>query len=146
MTLEVKNLQELISEHLGAHKKIISSEVSRLTAPGENYLSVVVKIDLVLKNEETNSEEKLHAVGKCIHSDDVHEELKNFGKENYNSELAFYNYILPTLQKFAKKQGLKKNYDIFPKLIAFRPNLHGNNNEVDEHSILLMENMIVNGK
>lgn len=146
MTEEIKNLQELLSQYVGPHKKIISSEISKLTAPGENYLSVVLKVDVVVRDETTGKEEKVNAVGKCLHSNDVHQMLRNFGKKNYETELAFYTEILPTLQEFVKEKGLKRNFDIFPKLIAYRPNLNGETDEVDENSILLMENLDVEGE
>lgn len=146
MSEEIKNLQELLSQCVGPNKKIISSDISKLTAPGENYLSVVLKVDVVLRDEESGKEEKIHGVGKCLHSDNVHEMLRNFGKANYKTELAFYTEILPTLQNFVKEKKLKRNFDIFPKLIAYRPNLHGENDEVDENSILLMENLKMDGE
>lgn len=146
MIVEIKNLQELLSQYVGAKKKVISSDLSMLTAPGENYLSVMLKVDVDLKDEDTGKEEKLKAVGKLIHSSNVNQFLQDIGKMNYKSELAFYTDIIPTLQGFAKDRGLKRNFDIFPNLIAYRANLHGESEEVDENSVLLMENMSVNGK
>lgn len=145
MAEEIKNLEQLLREHVDPKKKVLASEVSRLTAPGENYLSVVLKVDVVLEDEDTKKVEKLHAVGKCIHSGDVNEMLKQFGGMNYKNELLWYTEILPTLEKFVKEKKLERNFDIFPKLIAYRANLDGGQ-DVDENSILLMENMTVSGK
>lgn len=146
MAVEIKNLQNIFQEYVGSNKKLISSEISPLTAPGENYLSVMLKVDAVLKDEETGKEEVVHAVGKCIHSSGVHQFLLDIEKVNYKNEMAFYTEIIPTLQNFAKEKGLKKDFDIFPTLFAHRANLLGNSDEVDENSILLMENMKVNGE
>lgn len=146
MQEEIKNLPELLSQHVGTNKKVISSTVSKLTAPGENYLSVVLRVDVVLKNEDDGHEEKLSAVGKCLHSGDVNEMFKMIGKMNYNYEKAWYAEIVPTLQSFLKERGFEGNFDIFPKLIAYRANLQGDEGEVDGDSILLMENLNEEGK
>lgn len=145
MIEEIKNLQELLSQYVGPNKKVVATDISPLTDPGENYLSVMLKVDVVLRDEQTSQEEKVHAVGKCIHSSEVHQFLQDIGKMNYKSELAFYTEIIPTLQSFANERGLEHDYDIFPKLIAYRANLHGTDDEVDENSVLLMENMKVSG-
>lgn len=146
MVTEIKKLQELVSQYVGTNGKVVSSDISNLTAPGDNYLSVMLKVDIFLKDEETHKEETIHAVAKCIHSSDVHPFLQHLGKMGYKNELAFYTKIIPTLQKFAEERNLQRDFDIFPKLIAFRPNLHGENEEVDENSILLMENIKSLGK
>lgn len=146
MAVEIKNLQELIGQYVGTNKKVVSSEISNLTAPGDNYLSVVLKVDIVLKDENTENEEIIHAVGKCIHSTDVNKFLQEAAKRGYKNESAFYSKIAPALQNFAKERGFERDFDIFPQLIAYRPNLHGENDEVDENSILLMENIKILGK
>lgn len=146
MAAEIKNLQELLNQHFDAKKKLVSSNISMLTAPGENYMSVMLKVDLILKDEDTNKEEKLYAVGKSIHSSDVNQFLQGAAKMGYVNESAFYSIIVPTLQDFVTEKSLKRDFDIFPKLIAYRPNLHGEHDEVDENSLLLMENLKISGK
>lgn len=145
MGVEVKNLGELITRFI-PNKTVISTDVDFLTAPGENYVSVVVGVDAFLKDDDTGKVEKLSMVGKCVPIREGHQEAMNFGKENYKSELNFYQVIVPTLQEFAKERGLKRDFDLFPKLVAYRANLHGENDEPDENCILLFENLSVDGK
>lgn len=146
MSEDIKNLEELLQQHVGPNKKLISSDIKKLTAPGENYLSVVLKVDAVLKDEETGKDEKVHGVGKCLHTGCVNEMMKEFGKMHYKSERAWYTEIVPTLQNFVKERGMERNFDIFPKLLAYRSNLHGEKDIVDDNSILLLENINVDGK
>lgn len=146
MPAEVKKLAELISKYIGPNKELVSSSVENLLAPGENYLSVILKIDIVLRNQEIGNEEKLCAVGKTIHSGDVHEVFKFVEKIIFKYEENWYTKIVPTLQNFLKEKRFTGNFDIFPELIACRNNLHGENEEVDEDSILLLENLRVNGE
>lgn len=144
---EIKNLEQLLSQCIEPNKKVISTKVGRLTPPGENYLSLVLKVEATLLNEDTGKEEQFSGVAKCLlPPKEGNEMFVEFGKNNYRTELVFYTEIIPTLQKFAKDRGLKRNTDIFPKLLAYRANLHGENDEVDADSVLLLENMAVNGK
>lgn len=145
MANEIKNLESLLSSYLGPNKKVISSNISNLTAPGENYLSVVLKVEVVIRNEENGKEETLNAVAKCLHSGN-NEMAKMFGKMNYDNEKNWYTEIVPTLENFLKDRGVKINFDFFPKLIGYRANLHGENDEIDEDSVILLENLAVNGK
>lgn len=146
MYFEIKNLEELIEDYVGPTKKLVSSEIKNLTAPGENYLSVMLQVDLQLKDEDTGREEKLHAVGKCVLSSNVHHFLQDISRKNYKRELVFYTVIIPTLKNFIKDKGFSANFDLFPALIAHRANLHGRSDEADENSVLLMENMKTSGK
>lgn len=145
MPVEIKNLQELLSQYVGPKKKIISSDVSNLMALGENYLSVVLKVDVLLQDEETGKEEKLSGVAKTIPSGGMFDRMIDFGKMNYNNERIWYTDVVPTLTNFAREKGFVRNLDIFPRLIAFRANLHGENDEVDLDSVLLMENLQIQG-
>lgn len=146
MATEIKNVQGLISQYIGPNKKVVSNEITNLTAPGDNYLSVVLKVDIVLEDESTGNEEILYAVGKCIHLADVNKFLQEASKMGYKNESAFYSNIVPALKKFVSERNLQRDFDIFPQLIAYRPNLHGENGEVDENSILLLENIKILGK
>lgn len=143
---DIKNLQQLLSQHVGPNKKVVRSDIAKLTAPGENYLSVVLRVDVVLKDEGSNEEEKLSAVAKCLHSGSINEMFKNFGKIHYKTELIWYTDIVPTLRNLVKEKGLESKFDIFPELIAYRANLHGENDEVDDNAVLLLNNITVDGK
>lgn len=146
MTVEIKNLQELLSQYVGPKKKVISSDISNLLASGENYMSVVLKVDVVLQDEETGKEEHISGVAKTIPASGEFDRRIEFGKMMYSSERKWYTDIVPTLENFVREKGFERNFDIFPKLIAYRANLHGENDEVDLDSILLMENLKVQGK
>lgn len=144
--VEIRNLEELLVPYIGEKKKVISSDVSHFTAPGENYISVVLKVDAVIEDGETGKQETLHGVGKCIHTSNINEILVFLGKESYKREQFWYTEIIPVLQNFAKEKGLSRNFDLFPRVIAYRANLIGEKDVVDEDSILLIENLAPLGK
>lgn len=146
MATEIENLQELMTQFVGSSKKIVHSDITNLTSPGENLLSVVLKVDLTIRDEETGKDENLHGVAKCIHSNVVHHIVRQFEKKFYTRELNWYTKIVPALQDFVKERELGGCFDLFPRLIAYRANLLGETVEVDENAVLLMENLIASGK
>ncbi|KAJ8936274.1 hypothetical protein NQ318_000152 [Aromia moschata] len=133
----IKEPEKLISPILGGNKKVTDVKISRLTEPGENNLSLVLKVDYVIENGNGTKEE-LYGVAKVKPIGDF-----VFGhQQNYKNELAFYNIVVPTLQDFQRQQGVDDVMDIFAKLHAFRPNFHGKNDEIDDDSVIMLENLI----
>lgn len=142
---KIKNIENLLAQFVKPYEKVISITMDRLTPPGENYLSLVLKLDVVLLNEETGIQNIFSGVAKCFNPHEENDkELKEFETGNYISELTFYKEIIPILQDFTQKRGL--NFDIFPKLVAYRSNLHGKNDDVDQDGVIVLENMKIQGK
>lgn len=133
----IKNLSELIVQHVGTNKDVVNTKLQPLLAPGENYFSNMMAVNLVLKDKKTGEEDVLQAVAKCL--------LPGPGGFTYHNELAFYKDIIPTLDKFRKDSGAGSIIGLFPKLYGFRANLHGNDDEVDENAVILLENLAVKG-
>lgn len=142
----IKKLDELIYSYTGRGKSVVKTDISELTLPGDNYCSLMLKIDVTLKNLNNEEEEEvLHVVAKCRNYRgnsfmDVISPLQ------FKKEIGFYTEVIPALEKFQREQGVQEIYDIFPKVLAFRKNLHGNDDEIDEHAVILMENLIEKGK
>jgi hypothetical protein len=44
---QIKNIEDLIP--LGDGKKIVNCKINRLTAPGENYGSLMLSVDITVK-------------------------------------------------------------------------------------------------
>ncbi|CAH2002706.1 unnamed protein product [Acanthoscelides obtectus] len=141
---EIKKLDELIRDVVGSDKKIKDVEVSRLTGPGENYGSCMLKVDITLERKSDGYVELLHTVAKLI------PELEFFRKVfkihiTVKAEIAFYDVIVPTLQDFQREHGITNVIDCFPKLYAARLNLKADLDDVDEDSVLLFENLATKG-
>ncbi|VEN61960.1 unnamed protein product [Callosobruchus maculatus] len=139
----IEKLEDLVAEHIDGQKKIVSSKVTRLTQPGENYGSEMLKVDLVLKSEESGTEEQLNVVAKLIPEDEFFQKVFNV-QYSFVGEAEFYNTIVPTLQQFQKQQGMQEMYDFFAKFYGARKNLNGSDT-VDENAVLLLENVIASG-
>lgn len=141
----IENLDELVYSYTGRGKSVVKTDISELTLPGDNYCSLMLKIDVTLKNLGNEEEEVLHVVAKCRNYRgnsfmDVISPLQ------FKKEIGFYAEVIPALEKFQREQGVQEIYDIFPKVLAFRKNLHGNDDEIDEHAVILMENLIEKGR
>lgn len=147
MTEDIKDLPKLLQKYVGSNKTIVKSEIGRLIPPGENLLSIILKVDVVLKDDETGDVEVIHAVAKRIHSgDNINQMIQEIEKMFHKREVAWYTKIVPTFEKFLEAEGFRGSYDIFPKLYAYRNNLHGENDVVDEDAVILLENLVVKGE
>lgn len=135
----IEEIDDLIYSYTGRSKTIISISTSHLNLPGENYCSLMLKVDVTLKNLVNDEEENLHVVAKCRRRLDTI--VDSISSLQFKKEIDFYTEIVPVLQQFQRQQAVEEIYDIFPKIIAFRRNLHGKNDEIDDHAVILMENL-----
>uniref|UniRef100_A0A6P7FGC0 Uncharacterized protein LOC114330006 n=2 Tax=Diabrotica virgifera virgifera TaxID=50390 RepID=A0A6P7FGC0_DIAVI len=140
---KIEKLDDLISDHIGKDKKVIGSKITRLTAPGENFGSEMLKVDIRLKSAE-GKEEDLHVVAKLIPENEFARAIFNVDV-SFNVEKGFYNVIVPTLQDFQRKQGITKVIDCFPRLYGARNNLGNNGGKVDDNAALVLENLKIQG-
>lgn len=139
------NLDGLIYEYTGPSKTIIKKDIKNLTAPGDNYCSLMLKIDVTLKNLKNDEEEMLYMVAKCRNKGRK-SFMDSFSPWQFKKEIEFFAKIIPAFEEFQQEQGAEGEYDIFPKVIALRRNLHGNDEEIDEDAVILMENLILQGR
>ncbi|XP_074031753.1 uncharacterized protein [Leptinotarsa decemlineata] len=137
---KIEKLDELLGQYIDSKKKILDTKISRLTAPGENYGSEMLRVDLVLKDGETDKEEDLSVVAKLIPISDFFRTMFHV-QVTFKNEKEFYNTVVPTLQAFQRKQGATKVIECFPKFYGARSNLENNNGLVDDNAVLILENL-----
>jgi hypothetical protein len=135
---KINNLEHLIP--LGESKKIVDHKIKRLTAPGENYGSLMLSVDVTVKTPTGN--EEIHAVAKTVPPNEFIQEVFNT-PVTFRNEIAFYKNIVPLLQQFQRQHGVKEIIDFVPKYYGSRVNLKGDEGEVDQDAVLLMENLKV---
>lgn len=141
----IEKLDELIYKYTGPQKIILEKNITNLTLPGEHHCSLMLKIDVKLKNLNNGNEEVLSVVAKCVNRS-LNNLLGPMAPLQFKKEIYFYTTIVPALQKFQHEQGVDNVLDVFPKLIGGRRNLNGNSGEIDEHAVILLENLKVQGK
>jgi thiamine kinase-like enzyme len=135
---QIKNIENLIP--LGKGKKMVNWKIKRFTASGENYGSLMLSVDIVVKTP-TGSEE-IHAIAKAIPHSEFIQKLFN-APVTFRNEITFYKKILPMLQRFQRQHGVKEVIDFVAKYYGSRLNLKGDADKVDQDAVLLLENLTV---
>ncbi|KAG5866041.1 hypothetical protein JTB14_016832 [Gonioctena quinquepunctata] len=138
----IKNLEELLKEYIGS-KTIVDVKETPLVELGENYRSYLSRLDLTLKNQE-NTEEQLHLVAKLVPKSGPFYDIAAI-QFSVQTEIYFYEVIVSALQQFQRDHGVADVIDCFPKYYGSRMNLHGKNGEVDDDSVILLENLDTSG-
>lgn len=141
MADKAENLIEFINNNICSSKRIIEKDVTNLTAPGENYWSDMLKINLTVINDETGSTEEINVCAKCVVQES---EQTIFNIQMFKSEINFYREIIPTIQQFLNDHGLPE-ITFFPKLVCARLNLDGGA-VPDKNAVLILENLKNQGK
>ncbi|XP_063927629.1 uncharacterized protein LOC135140848 [Zophobas morio] len=134
MDAQIKKLENLVCL---PGKKIQSCDVKRLTAPGENYGSLMLSLDITA--EGPNGPEKISLVAKTVPPNEFIQELF-MTSITFRNEIVFYKQIVPTLQEFQRENGVKEVIDFTPKYFGSRLNLTGGES-VDENGALVLENL-----
>ncbi|XP_072393448.1 uncharacterized protein [Diabrotica undecimpunctata] len=141
--MTIKNIEKLLESHIDEGKQIIRTEITNLVEPGENYGGELFKIDVTIQESNTKKEEVWHLVGKIIPQKERAQAAFNV-QITFKSEIAFYEKIVPELQKFQKKYNIKEILNCFPKYYGSRLNLNGSD-KVDRDGVILLENLKIKG-
>lgn len=142
-TLNIEQLEDLLGSQISADKKIIDKKIAYLTAPGDNYGSIMLKVDLTLQ-DKNNQKDNLSVVAKIIPISEYFQEAFNV-QVTFKNEIAFYATILPTLNNFKKQHGITEDSDLFPKLYGARISLDSQSQKVDKDGVILLENLKTQG-
>ncbi|XP_019769511.2 uncharacterized protein LOC109543988 [Dendroctonus ponderosae] len=135
MIYSIPEIEGVLQGVDGAIKNV---EVSRLTKPGENYLSLVYRVDVeVEKNGKTST---IHAVAKCL---PLTKTALDFNAFSMRNEIKWYSEILPLIKNFGSEYGI--DTDFYPEYLGSRYSLDPTKTEIDKDSALLMRNLIPDG-
>ncbi|XP_060529522.1 uncharacterized protein LOC132703962 [Cylas formicarius] len=138
--IKIANIEELIKNYISG--VVIEENVTRLTAPGENYGSLMLKVDLKVRNGD--GVKTYHLVAKCVPPNKTVQESFNT-KETFRNEIAWYSTIIPTLQDFQREKGISNVMDFFAKYYGGRVSLDPDSEDFDEDGVLLVENLVAAG-
>lgn len=141
-SITIPNLENLIKKCVSGNKKVLSCQVINMTKPGENYAGVMLRVEITLINNGKN--EKLHGVAKTPNFN-VNEFFRSHIPIQYKKEVSFYRDVVPTIKKFHLEEGAGPLPDIFPEMYASRFNLTEDPEKVDEHALILLENLVEKG-
>lgn len=122
--------------------KVTKVDLSRLTAPGENYLSLVFKADLEVVDGDGKSE-KISAVAKRLPIGQKKESL-GFNAAAMKNEITWYSKVVPIFKDFATENGVDAEY--FPTYLGSRLSLDPESKEVDSEAVLVVKNLLPEGE
>ncbi|KAF7282399.1 hypothetical protein GWI33_002713 [Rhynchophorus ferrugineus] len=132
----IKGLEKVVKVD-GVAKNV---EVSRLTAPGENYLSLVLRVNIEV--EKDGKTKTLSAVAKRIPMGNQKMNMMNI--HSMRNEIKFYSEIVPMFTQFTSEYGIDSSH-LFAGYYGSRMSLDQSKKEADENSLLLIENLIPEG-
>lgn len=132
---EIKNLNELIFTFVDK-SKFVSASVSKLTAPGENYCSELLALDISTRSSENP---QIHTVAKLLPENEFARKIFK-SERTFLLETLFYEKITQSLRNFQKEQGFTQLIDSFPQFCTARFNLE-NGREIDENAVLVIKNL-----
>ena len=111
---------------------------------GENYSSIVIKIDATICRNENSKEEQLHLVAKTKQT--VEAPILDWIL-TLKKEIFVYRELMPLYKDIAREVGIPENelIDLLPKYIGHWYSQRINTGKPDEYSMLVMENLQEHG-
>ncbi|XP_031841904.1 uncharacterized protein LOC116431094 [Nomia melanderi] len=142
-TSPVKNLEKLLIHTLGTDFQIKSLEWKPLTAPGENFGSIMLAINLIVTR--ANKTQTLNLVAKLPPTSAYLLDLFN-SPVTFRKELQAYSTMMRELEKLQLESGVnEKNLSVVaPRYFAGRLGLR-DEDIFDEQAVIILENLKYNG-
>ncbi|KAJ8945372.1 hypothetical protein NQ318_007018 [Aromia moschata] len=134
---KIENLEEVL--RLDQNQTVADCKITRLTGPGENYGSLIMRLEVKVADDKTKSEKDLDLVAKLLPPNELIRKLFNV-QTTFRNESSLYSEIVPVLEEFQKQHGLEV-VDIFPKYYGSRISLDPDSDKVDDGAVLILENL-----
>ncbi|CAG9764994.1 unnamed protein product [Ceutorhynchus assimilis] len=132
---EIKKLNELIKDYIAG--EVVEQRVERLVPAGENYGSVLYKVDFKVKFN--GIVKPFYGVAKCTPPNKVTQEI--FATQvSFKTEIGWYTTVIPTLKMFQRIHEVAA-VDFFQNFYGARISLDPNSDVVDEDGVILTQNL-----
>lgn len=143
--MSINNLQDLIEPYLEKYgRRFVSSKVDYFLALGENYGSVMLMVDIKVKNSDDNKEETIHCVAKMLPPSQTLRDYFNTSV-TFKKEVNHYKTVVPILNKFGKEMGVDNLMSFCAECLGARISLSPQSDIVDDDAVLVLENLKVQG-
>lgn len=133
---DIPNLQDLIRDSIGG--EVVEQKAESLLPPGENYGSLMYKVDFKVKRG--NKEEEYHGVAKCTPPNEATQKMI-MTQVTFKSEIGWYTTVIPTLKQFRRDQGVQNEIDFFQPFYGARISLDPDSDMVDLDAVILTQNL-----
>ncbi|XP_043280359.1 uncharacterized protein [Venturia canescens] len=139
----IPKLDSLLNKKLGKDLELIEYTATSLLPPGENYGSLILKVDAKIRMGEKR--EEIREVNLIAKIPPLTQRQRDFFDSPYtfDKERFMYEEILPTYRKFEEDCGISDLFDIGPDFYGSRLSLVGD--VFDDDAVILMENLKTRG-
>lgn len=137
----IQKLDTLLAESLGNNIQIKHVEWKLLNAPGENYGSDMLAINVIVTRSSNNTEETLDLVAKLPPTSAFLLDLFN-SPVSFKKEIQFYNSMAKEFMKLQIESGIN-DPQLVPKFFGGRLGLKPD--KFDGQAVILLENLKCNG-
>ncbi|XP_044258694.1 uncharacterized protein LOC123007450 [Tribolium madens] len=143
---KVNNLRGLLTKTLGDDIEIIDQKTTLLTAPGEHYGSIMLALDVTIKQPTTGTK-KYHLVAKLIPANEMLRVAFDI-YVTFKKEVLAYTETIPYITQLQREYQVPPNHHfdkLFAKCYGARVSLNPERNQVDEDAVLIFENLKIQG-
>lgn len=137
----IQKLDTLLAQSLGNNIQIKHVEWKLMNAPGENYGSDMLAINVILTRSSNNTEEILNLVAKLPPTSAFLLDLFN-SPVSFKKEIQFYNSLAKEFMKLQIESGMN-DPQLVPKFYGGRLGLKPD--KFDGQAVILLENLKCNG-
>lgn len=141
----LQDLQKLLRKSINDEVRVIECTYSSLLPVGENYGSLMLKVDAVIKGSKNLPEEKLNLVAKTLPSVEyIKSRIKT--SVTFEKEMFVFEKLAPAYRQIEKDIFSNSVNDLFPKFYGgqvIKDKMDPD--KAKESSVLLLENIKVQG-
>ncbi|GLV41214.1 uncharacterized protein CBL_04738 [Carabus blaptoides fortunei] len=140
---EISELQTVLAGSFGSGWKLLKHDSKYLTAPGENYGSTILALEIIY--EENGQVKSENLVAKLCPPTDLLKEAF-LTTITFKKETDAYIHACPAIGKFETEFQIPelKRLDVFAKCYGARMALTNNNN-VDNDAVIILDNLKTQG-
>lgn len=145
----LQDLEAYLKKSVNSQLTVISYTTSSLLTAGENYGSVMLKVDVVIKKLKNSPEETLHLVAKLLPP--VTQEALQMSIKTaatFHREFFLFKTLAPAFKRLEDDLGLKDDHyiDLFPQFYGGRVfEDEKNPRKAVENTVLLLKNITADG-
>ncbi|KAF2878838.1 hypothetical protein ILUMI_27327 [Ignelater luminosus] len=142
---QIEELDQLLQPFFKKNLKITQYTTKKLTAAGENYGSLMLQVEMKLKDDnDPSTERNLNLVAKMCPPNEFIKKMFNTAV-TFKKEMEFYKIIIPTFKSLQIEQGVPEIMDCIPECYGARISLDPKSDVVDDNAAILLENLKLQG-
>lgn len=143
----LQNLESLLRKSISDQVTVVNYTTAPLLPPGENYGSLMLKVDAVIKRSKDSPEEELNLVAKLV-PQGLFQLARIKTAITFEKEIFLFEKLAPAYKQIEDETDLKKDNlkDLYPKYYGGQLiEDEKNPGKALENAILLLKNITTDG-